>query len=155
MLDQRFARFGVIVGRLSSQIDQVTAKLEAELSVPLAADPDPASVQKLRNQMAQAESYSMQIATLRNQMAQLIDEKKAEALLAIDSELGDKAKTIKVAEKRLLINQKTAKLSAYQELLENTTRILERRVSAAQTLMNSINVENKTGWSGKHHEVNL
>lgn len=140
------------MGALSDRIDEVASKLQAELTTPLAADPDPESVQKLRNQMAQAESYSMEVAVLKNQMSQLIDTKKAEALVAVDEELGDRAASMKVAEKKLLINQRTAKLTSYYELLENTTKILERRVSAAQTLMNSINAEQRTGWSGKNHE---
>lgn len=143
------------MGVISEKIDKQVAILSAELTVPLAADSDPASTARLRAQLAQAEAHSITMAMLKNDLSQVIDQKKAEALDSINADYGEAAKTMKVGEKKILIQSRTAKLVAYDTLLDGITKILEKRVSAAQTLLNNINTEIKTGWAGKNHEVQL
>lgn len=128
--------------KIIATIDAGIERLQKEFSTPLSTYNDLNSIQKLRSQIAQAESYGVYIASWKRQLEQYASVMEAKVISELRGEEG--YKKLNADEKKAMTRGKMATLNSYADYLDDAQDLVKRRCSLGQTFLNSINKESES-----------
>lgn len=123
-------------------IDDGRPILERELSKPLVTRNDQHSINILREQVALAESFGINIATWKRKLSQYTDASASQTLTKLRQD--EMYTKLTAPEKKTVLDGELSQLEAYVNYLTDLQDIIKRRCSLGQTFLNSINKENES-----------